>query len=396
MRCRCGDRHHLATETVKNDSTFTAIGGLADARGPVRHGSRRRSPWGETGALVHRPDLWVYTGCSPIAVDHGILTMHLNMIAIACFLALNGLSAGEPSQNVDWPRVGNDAGCMRYSQLDQINRENVTRLEPCWTYHTRELEGARQDDRMHADRDRRRDVYHHRRIFASSRLTRRPAREPGSSIRSRIIRSATGPRRAESTVAVPTGPMASPVANGGSFTERGRRTPVFARCEDRQARPEIRRRRYPRLTQGARSESGRAFAMDRRPPRRSGVIRSSSGSRVMKGPAIAAPGISARSMCAPAASSGGSTPCPVRANLATRPGKATRGRTAVVPTPGAGLASTLERGLVFAGLGSATFDFYGGDRHGDNLFANCTIALDAKTGKRVWHFQTLAPRRVGP
>ena len=39
--------------------------------------------------------------------------------------------------------------------------------------------------------------------------------------------------------------------------------------------------------------------------------------------------------------------------------------------------------------GSAAFDFYGGDRHGENLFANCTIALDARTGKRIWHFQTL-------
>ena len=48
-----------------------------------------------------------------------------------------------------------------------------------------------------------------------------------------------------------------------------------------------------------------------------------------------------------------------------------------------------ERGMVFAGLGSAAFDFYGGDRPGQNLFANSTIALDAKTGKRIWHFQTL-------
>ncbi len=45
--------------------------------------------------------------------------------------------------------------------------------------------------------------------------------------------------------------------------------------------------------------------------------------------------------------------------------------------------------MVFAGLGSAAFDFYGGDRPGDNLFANCTIALDARTGQRLWHFQTL-------
>jgi quinoprotein glucose dehydrogenase len=54
-----------------------------------------------------------------------------------------------------------------------------------------------------------------------------------------------------------------------------------------------------------------------------------------------------------------------------------------------GLSIDVDRGLVFAGLGSAAFDFYGGDRRGDNLFANCTIALDARTGKRAWHFQTL-------
>jgi quinoprotein glucose dehydrogenase len=54
-----------------------------------------------------------------------------------------------------------------------------------------------------------------------------------------------------------------------------------------------------------------------------------------------------------------------------------------------GFSVDVKRGLVFAGLGSAAFDFYGGDRHGSNLFANCTIALDANTGARVWHFQTL-------
>ena len=54
-----------------------------------------------------------------------------------------------------------------------------------------------------------------------------------------------------------------------------------------------------------------------------------------------------------------------------------------------GLSVDAERGMVFAGLGSSAFDFYGGDRHGQNLFANCTIALDAKTGQRLWHFQTL-------
>jgi quinoprotein glucose dehydrogenase len=47
------------------------------------------------------------------------------------------------------------------------------------------------------------------------------------------------------------------------------------------------------------------------------------------------------------------------------------------------------RGIVYLPTGSATADFYGGDRHGQNLFANCILALDARTGKRLWHFQTV-------
>lgn len=46
-----------------------------------------------------------------------------------------------------------------------------------------------------------------------------------------------------------------------------------------------------------------------------------------------------------------------------------------------------EAGIVYAPTGSASFDFYGGDRHGENLFANSIIALNAETGERIWHFQ---------
>ncbi len=54
----------------------------------------------------------------------------------------------------------------------------------------------------------------------------------------------------------------------------------------------------------------------------------------------------------------------------------------------AGLTLDSERGIVFLGTGAASYDGYGGDRVGDNLFANCVLALDAETGERVWHFQT--------
>jgi quinoprotein glucose dehydrogenase len=68
------------------------------------------------------------------------------------------------------------------------------------------------------------------------------------------------------------------------------------------------------------------------------------------------------------------------------------------------------RGMVFLPVGTPSNDWYGGDRKGDNLFAESVVALDARTGKRVWHFQTvhhglwdydlpappvLATRRVG-
>ena len=55
----------------------------------------------------------------------------------------------------------------------------------------------------------------------------------------------------------------------------------------------------------------------------------------------------------------------------------------------AGMVLDEKRGIVYAGTGSPTNDFYGGDRKGQNLFANCILALDATTGKRIWHYQTI-------
>jgi quinoprotein glucose dehydrogenase len=55
----------------------------------------------------------------------------------------------------------------------------------------------------------------------------------------------------------------------------------------------------------------------------------------------------------------------------------------------AGVTVDQKTGMVFAATGSASFDFYGVTRHGDNLFADCVLALDARTGKYVWHFQGL-------
>ena len=55
----------------------------------------------------------------------------------------------------------------------------------------------------------------------------------------------------------------------------------------------------------------------------------------------------------------------------------------------AGFSMDEEKGIVFAPIGSASYDFYGGKRIGADLFANSVLALDAATGKRIWHFQTV-------
>jgi quinoprotein glucose dehydrogenase len=46
-----------------------------------------------------------------------------------------------------------------------------------------------------------------------------------------------------------------------------------------------------------------------------------------------------------------------------------------------------ERGMVFLPIGSPAYDFYGGDRKGKNLYGNCLVALDARSGKLLWYYQ---------
>ena len=48
-----------------------------------------------------------------------------------------------------------------------------------------------------------------------------------------------------------------------------------------------------------------------------------------------------------------------------------------------------ERGIAYLPIGSPTYDYYGADRIGSNLFGNCLVAVNARTGKRIWHFQTV-------
>lgn len=55
----------------------------------------------------------------------------------------------------------------------------------------------------------------------------------------------------------------------------------------------------------------------------------------------------------------------------------------------AGMSLDKKRGVLYIALGSPSFDFYGGTRKGKGLFGNCVLALNATTGKYIWHYQTV-------
>ena len=101
------------------------------------------------------------------------------------------------------------------------------------------------------------------------------------------------------------------------------------------------------------------------------------------------PATSAPTTCAPASSVWTSTPSRIPASSATTPGRRTPGSTSAASTPGARSPSTRSAASPTSRSARPTYDFYGADRNGANLFGNCLLALDARTGKRLWHFQAV-------
>ena len=66
-----------------------------------------------------------------------------------------------------------------------------------------------------------------------------------------------------------------------------------------------------------------------------------------------------------------------------------QGKSRVGANPWGGVSLDEARGIVFVGVGAARPDFLGVDRLGDNLYSDCVVALEAKSGRRLWHFQNV-------
>jgi quinoprotein glucose dehydrogenase len=81
-------------------------------------------------------------------------------------------------------------------------------------------------------------------------------------------------------------------------------------------------------------------------------------------------------------------PYPNEKGSETFPKNAYKNETVGAANNWAGMAIDKKRGILYVPTGSAAPDFYGGKRIGQNLYANCLLALNARTGERLWHFQT--------
>lgn len=280
-------------------------------------------------------------------------------------------------QQAEWRETGLDGGRTKYSPLDQINLGNVAQLEPAWIYHSGDL--PPKNSAVEAN-----PLIVGNTLYTSTGTLRIVAldattgtqkwlfdpfagREPGQTLNRGISYWSDGK---EARILFTAGPYLYALD-----AQTGRQVTVFGEA----GKVDL------RLGLGRNPED---LYVDATSP---GAVFEDLiviGTRVGEG-IISAPG-------------------DIRA-YDVRTGK-TRWTFHTIPHPGetgyetwpegmwkwagganawGGVSVDAGRGIIFVGTGSATYDYWGGNRLGDNLFANSTVALDARTGQRIWHYQTV-------
>jgi quinoprotein glucose dehydrogenase len=297
---------------------------------------------------------------------------------------VGGSAAPDSSGTADWPRVGNDAGAMRYSPLTQINRDNVKALQVAWTYHTGDMDAAEKTTIECTP------------IVVNGVLyltTVRASVVALDAATGRELWKYTPPASSEQAVA---GGVNRGVAYWSDEKPEGARRILLATADGRlisldaqtgRPAPAFGKEGVVALRAGVEGSDLTDYGLTSAPVLyRDSVIL---GFSVTEGPRPGAPG----DLRAFDVRTGRevwrfhTVPRPGEFGHDTWPEDGWQERSGV--NPWGGLTVDTKRGIVFAGTGSASYDWYGADRKGDNLFANCTLALDARTGRRLWHFQAV-------
>ncbi len=320
----------------------------------------------------------------------------LSIRTLPLWIAIPLLAGGPQSGSAyDWPQYGRDPGGARYAPLDQINRDTVARLEKAWEFRTGDVsrgEQGRRKSKFEAT-----PILFGGALYLSTPFSRVIALDPATGARLWAFdpKLDLGKRYSESLVS------------------RGVASWTDARAEA--GAPCARRIFFAAL-------DGRLLALDAATGKpcvgfgENGVVdsRAGIGKTDPKEYTVTSPPVVCGDVVAVGSAIGDNRavtvePGAVRA-FDARTGKRlwlwdpiprshrdkgweTWASEGARKTGAANVWSIMtadpERGLIFAPTGSASPDYYGGERLGANLFANCVVALEAKTGAVVWHFQVV-------
>jgi quinoprotein glucose dehydrogenase len=292
---------------------------------------------------------------------------------IAAVVGLWGVGVGAPGQGsakagVDWTRIGGTAGNSHYSALKQIDRTNVAKLQVAWTFETGESGG----------------------------LETTPIVVGG-------VLYAFTPKQQVIALDGATGKLLWKFDSGINGTQPNRGIAYWASGKERRLLAGVMNFVY--ALDPATGKVIRSFGKDGRIDLRENLGRDPEAQSV----ALTSPGVIYRDLLIVGGRNPETLPAPpgdiraydvrsgaLRWSFHTIPHLGEFGyetwpkdawKTSGAANNWAGMAVDLERGIVYVPTGSAVPDFYGGTRVGDDLFADTLIALDAATGKRIWHFQ---------
>jgi quinoprotein glucose dehydrogenase len=290
--------------------------------------------------------------------------------------------APSPAPPNDWRVTGGDPGNTRYSTLDQINTQNVAQLRVAWTYHTGDLVPD-----------------------ARSEIQATPIVVDGVLYTTTPALSVIALRADRGTLIWKFDPRTTYHVPRTGFSHVNRGVVYWADRADRRILFTAGRRLYALdaatgrlietfgdsgsvdLAAGLSRDIGDAYLVATTP----GAIYENlliQGTRVGEEEGSAPGAVRAYDVRTGALRWTFHTiPQPGEFGYETWPAEAWR--TAGGANSWAGMTVDVRHGIVFVPTGSATPDFYGAGRAGTNLFANSLLALDAATGKRLWHFQTV-------